>query len=143
MSLQALGVITFVLLCGCLPFDDDSSKLSSESAARAKFVLRFPRWANNLSNSAKDLLEKLLTVEPKFRITAKRAEQHPWVTGKGVLPNNYLASPGRMGAVRQELREPVSPTMKAMHDRIEGARPGKNVISIIYVCKLCIEDELF
>jgi hypothetical protein len=42
--IKALGVIAFVLLCGCLPFDDDSSRITSESAARKKFALRFPRF---------------------------------------------------------------------------------------------------
>ena len=70
VDIWALGVIVFVLLCGCLPFDDDSSRISNESAARKKFTLRFPRWASTLSVSAKDLLHNLLDVNPKTRYTA-------------------------------------------------------------------------
>jgi calcium/calmodulin-dependent protein kinase I len=62
----------FVLLCGCLPFDDDSSRLVNESAARKKFTLRFPRWSTNLSASAKDLLHNLLDVNPKTRMSAEQ-----------------------------------------------------------------------
>jgi serine/threonine protein kinase len=93
-------VIVFVLVCGCLPFDDDSSKISSETAAREKFVLRYPRWASNLSAPAKDLLANLLNVDPKTRFTAQQAVSHPWVTGKAVMPNNYLQSPSRLGKYR-------------------------------------------
>lgn len=90
-------MIVFVLLCGCLPFDDDSSKITSESAARKKFMLRFPKWASNLSASAKDLLHNLLDVNPKTRFTAEQALAHPWVSGRTVQPNNYLQSPSLLG----------------------------------------------
>lgn len=95
---QALGIIVFVLLCGCLPFDDDSSRITSEVVARKKFALRFPRWASNLSPSAKELMQKLLDVNPKTRITAEEALRHPWVTGVKATPNNYLQSPSVLGA---------------------------------------------
>jgi serine/threonine protein kinase len=92
----ALGVIVFVLLCGCLPFDDDSATVPSDELVRAKFVLRFPRWAKNLSPSAKDLLSHLLDVNPNRRYTAEQALDHPWVTGKSAPKGNLLASPGRI-----------------------------------------------
>lgn len=92
----ALGVIVYVLLCGCLPFDDDSQTVPSDELVRAKFVLRFPRWAKNVSSSAKDLLAHLLDVNPITRYTAEQALQHPWVTGKAAPKGNLLASPGRM-----------------------------------------------
>ncbi len=97
MSIQALGVIAFVLLCGCLPFDDDSSRIASETAAKKKFTLRFPKWASNLSASAKDLLHNLLDVNPKTRFTAEQALNHPWVSGRTVQPNSYLQSPSILG----------------------------------------------
>lgn len=97
IDMWALGVIVFVLLCGCLPFDDDSSKIASESAARKKFALRFPKWAANLSNSAKDLLNNLLEINPKNRFTAHQALAHPWVAGKTVQLNSYLQSPCILG----------------------------------------------
>ena len=92
----ALGVIVFVLLCGCLPFDDDSQTVPSDDLVRAKFVLRFPRWAKNLSASAKDLLSKLLDVNPASRYTAEMAMEHPWVRGDTAPKESLLASPGRI-----------------------------------------------
>mmetsp|Transcript_16685 Transcript_16685/g.38519 ORF Transcript_16685/g.38519 Transcript_16685/m.38519 type:complete len:430 (+) Transcript_16685:207-1496(+) len=92
----ALGVIVFVLLCGCLPFDDDSATVPSDDLVRAKFVLRFPRWAKNLSPSAKDLLSHLLDVNPTRRYTAEQALDHAWVTGKEAPKGNLLSSPGRI-----------------------------------------------
>jgi serine/threonine protein kinase len=105
VDIWALGVIVFVLLCGCLPFDDDSTRIPTESAARKKFTLRFPRWASNLSASAKDLLHNLLDVNPKTRYTAEQALAHPWVSGKSVQPNSYLQSPSLLGERRKKERE--------------------------------------
>ena len=128
VDMWALGVIAFVLLCGCLPFDDDGSRIASESAARAKFTLRFPRWSSNLSSSAKDLLYNLLDVDPKRRYTAEQALSHPWVIGKTVQPNNYLQSPSLIGQNRQEMRQKekdalmatsMSPTSSSMNHRLE------------------------
>lgn len=115
IDIWALGVIVFVLLCGCLPFDDDSSRIASESAARKKFALRFPRWASNISASAKDLLHNLLEVDPKHRFTAEQALNHPWVSGRTVQDNNYLQSPSLLG--RRELRSPMASQMQAMQNR--------------------------
>ena len=92
----ALGVIVFVLLCGCLPFDDDSQTVPSDDLVRAKFQLRFPRWASNLSASAKDLLSKLLNTNSLQRYTAEQALEHPWVKGQTAPRKNLLASPGRI-----------------------------------------------
>lgn len=85
-----------VLLCGCLPFDDDSACISSDELVKARFQLRYPRWAKNLSPSAKDLLSHLLDVDPLRRYTAEEALDHPWVRGDTAPKENVLASPKQM-----------------------------------------------
>lgn len=94
----ALGVIVFVLVCGCLPFDDDSSIVPSDAMLQHKFTLKFPRWASNLSPSAKDLLHKLLDTNPSTRYSAEQALNHPWVQGGAAPKRNLLDSPGRIRA---------------------------------------------
>lgn len=125
VDIWALGVIVFVLLCGCLPFDDDSARIATESAARKKFTLRFPPWATDLSASAKDLLHNLLDVNPKSRYTADQALGHPWVSGKSVTPNSYLQSPSLLGERRRKERE-TRAKLEAVVE--EPGRPRKNSI---------------
>ena len=110
----ALGVIVFVLLCGCLPFDDDCQSIPSPDLRR-KFTLRFPRWAKDLSPSARDLLNKLLDIKSETRYTAEQALNHPWVSGKTARKDSLLQSPGRIrpspggrGGSSQATRDHVS-----------------------------------
>lgn len=127
--LQALGIIVFVLLCGCLPFDDDSSRITSDVVIKKKFALRFPRWASNLSAPAKDLLTKLLDVDPKTRITAEQALKHPWVSG-AVAPNSYLQSPNMLGGrQKREAPSPIAPHMQTMHNRLVEANNECDIAS--------------
>ena len=92
VDVWALGVIVYVLLCGCLPFQDDGKVISSKEEAEEIFKLRFPPWAKSLSDSAKDLLRHLLQVDDTKRYTAEQALRHPWVAGSQA-PNKYLESP--------------------------------------------------
>jgi|Transcript_12066 serine/threonine protein kinase len=115
----ALGVIAFVLLCGCLPFDDDSQTVPSDALVQAKFVLRFPRWAQNLSASAKDLLTHLLDINPRTRYTAEQALKHPWIQGKTAPAKNLLASPGRLMRTPNSKRgSPGTPVMSGTNGTI-------------------------
>jgi len=102
----ALGVIVFVLVCGCLPFDDDASTVIPDSIVKSKFKLRFPRWSRDLSPSARDLLSHLLNVNPHTRYTAEQALRHPWVVGSTAPKDSLLQSPGRI--LRPEMKSPHS-----------------------------------
>lgn len=115
----ALGVIVFVLLCGCLPFDDDSSAITSDEIVRSKFTLRFPRWAKDLSPSAKDLLSHLLNVDPSRRYTALEASKHPWVVGDTAPKDSMLHSPGRILLTPGKGPSAVSSQKKAAATRIQ------------------------
>ena len=132
VDVWACGVIVFVLLCGCLPFGNGNDPIeNTQSAAQEKFSLRFPTWASNLSDSAKDLLRKLLDVNPKTRITAEEAMSHPWVVGSTVAPRNALLSAKEMGSQRDLLRQSPQALLDAVrrdvrdHEAKAAAKPAQ------------------
>ncbi|ORC86603.1 putative serine/threonine protein kinase, putative,protein kinase [Trypanosoma theileri] len=67
------GVILFVMLAGYLPFDDENINGLFAKIERGEY--RVPR---HFSPEARDLIAKMLTVDPSKRITVKDIIQHPW-----------------------------------------------------------------
>jgi len=79
----ALGCVLYEMLSGFQAFpilsDDTDAKFFSRIKC-AKYDLSSSMW-NKISLDAKDLISKLLTIDPNQRFSASEALLHPWVTG--------------------------------------------------------------
>uniref|UniRef100_A0A7S2XV40 non-specific serine/threonine protein kinase n=1 Tax=Fibrocapsa japonica TaxID=94617 RepID=A0A7S2XV40_9STRA len=80
VDMWSIGVITYILLGGYPPFHDEKQSNLFAKIRAGDFVFH-PEYWDPVSEEAKDLIRKLLTVDPNKRITAAEAMQHPWVTG--------------------------------------------------------------
>ena len=75
----SIGIVTYLLLCGKLPFSDEYSEREiARQTIHEKLRFEQPKW-EKVSKEAKDFVIKLLIKDPKKRMKAKNALIHPWI----------------------------------------------------------------
>ena len=67
------GIILYLMLCKSFPFNDKNNSKLYQKILGGKFNL-----PNYLSNEAKDLISKILKVNPSERIKLNEIKKHPW-----------------------------------------------------------------
>ncbi|XP_050379584.1 calcium-dependent protein kinase 20 [Argentina anserina] len=85
------GVIIYILLSGVPPFWDETEQGIFEQVLKGELDFISEPWPN-ISESAKDLVRRMLIRDPKKRITAHEVLRHPWVQVDGVAPDKPLDS---------------------------------------------------
>ncbi|KAI0298768.1 kinase-like domain-containing protein [Multifurca ochricompacta] len=81
VDLWAIGIITYVLLCGYSPFRSDDLKELVRQTTEAKTTIIFhDRYWKNVSDEAKVFIRALLNPDPTCRLTAEQASVHTWLT---------------------------------------------------------------
>ena len=88
VDLWSIGIITFLLLCGYLPFDD---KHSEREIARQTIQDPVPYdnkiWSK-ISPEAKTFVDGLLQKKPEKRYTIKEVLEHPWIKKMDKVPES-------------------------------------------------------
>ena len=74
VDIWASGVAMYVLLVGKYPFYDERRSLWHKSILQGTYAV-----PSTVSDEARDLLSKLLTVDSDVRYTAEQALSHPWL----------------------------------------------------------------
>ena len=117
VDLWSFGIVLYVLVCGKVPFDDQS--MPQLHAKIKKGVVDYPTWlspgktsmAANCSRTClltvpiecKNLISRMLVTDPKQRATLSEIINHPWITkGFNGPPDNYLPH-------REPLQLPLDP----------------------------------
>ncbi|KAI3871081.1 hypothetical protein MKW92_039475 [Papaver armeniacum] len=85
IDVWSCGVILYALLCGTLPFDDENIPNLFKKIKGGIYTL-----PSHLSAGARELIPRMLVVDPMKRMTIPEIRQHPWFQAH--LPR-YLAVP--------------------------------------------------
>eukprot|EP01041_Mallomonas_annulata_P001912 gene1912-3711_t len=82
VDMWSIGVITYILLGGYPPFQDDNQRNLFKKIKKVQYEFHTEYWSA-VSEEAKDLIKKLLTLKPEERLTADQALKHSWVQRDG------------------------------------------------------------
>jgi calcium-dependent protein kinase len=78
-DIWSCGVILYILLAGRPPFGGRNDQEILERVRKGKYSLEGPEW-NAVSDTAKTMVRKMMTVNPSLRYSAEEALKDNWLT---------------------------------------------------------------
>lgn len=90
VDLWAVGVMAFILLCGRPPFMGPTAKDIGSAIKAGHYAFPEDVW---VSAPARDLVRRLLEVNPLQRLSARHALNHPWIRTDPTGPSTRYPGP--------------------------------------------------
>jgi serine/threonine protein kinase len=133
VDMWALGCVLYTLLCGFPPFYDESIQILTEKVARGQYTFLSPWW-DDISQSAKDLISHLLTVDPDKRYDIHNFLNHPWIRNTKELTTPAADAPPTASALQDPRYAYLdeTPGSRRMDFRSPGAINLREVFDVGY-----------
>ena len=134
VDVWSCGVILYALLCGSLPFDDESIPNLFKKIKSVMYSL-----PSHLSSLSRDLIPRMLVVDPMKRITIPEIRQHPWFQHK--LPQYLHFTPDLLEKQEKVLDHDTAdevaaiPALRASREQVELAvmtKGGRADVRVAY-----------
>ncbi|XP_013146194.1 PREDICTED: phosphorylase b kinase gamma catalytic chain, liver/testis isoform isoform X2 [Papilio polytes] len=90
VDIWACGVIMFTLLVGCPPFWHRKQMVMLRNIMEGRYSFTSPEWAD-ISEDPKDLIRRLLVVEPSERIDVHESLMHPFFNTVAIKSGGFNA----------------------------------------------------
>ncbi|CAD1473708.1 unnamed protein product, partial [Heterotrigona itama] len=79
VDVWSLGVILYACLSGSVPFNCQDKNMSLQDQIKRGYYSFPSSKFGHITNKATDLIKRMMTVNPKKRITIKQVLLHPWL----------------------------------------------------------------
>ena len=107
-DIWSLGVITYVLLSGYLPFFGETQDELFQKIMSGDYTFNYSCF-KGVSDDAKDFINKCLVVDPSERETAEQLMKHPWVQLENRNQGQKRANALNPSASMSEIRSGFNP----------------------------------
>lgn len=92
VDIWSLGCLLYTILCGFPPFYDEDNDILTQKIIKGEYAFLSPWW-DEISDQAKDLINRMLVINPEDRITILEIWMHPWMKQMSlelVCTNDYF-----------------------------------------------------
>lgn len=126
VDIWSLGVILYVMVCGKVPFDDDSVSNLQLKIKSGKF-----EFVQDISEEAKSLITKILVTTPNSRCTLKIIKDSIWINiGHKEKVSNYMVPRVSLSSINTECVEVLSKALSFQFNNVE-----EEIMNFYKICK--------